>query len=373
MSNKTSQDSPDSKLLAAAAPPKSWRSYVALAAVFMSIGLMAVGSYFMWKNFSFLHIAPEDPGQEIHFIIKPGSAFITIARNLENAGLVTDADMFVGLAEFQELTGKVRAGEFALNTGWLPDQILTEITTKPGVMQKFTVREGLSWWQVAALVEQAEMGTSEEFAAAISDPALLAKYNIPAETAEGYLFPETYMLTKAMHPDAQTMAELMIKEFFRKAKGVFGDELPAPDKLHWLVIMASIVEKETGDPSERFEIAGVYANRLKRPMRLQADPTTIYGLGREFDGNLRQRHLLDSANPYNTYQHDGLPPGPICSPGAEALKAAAFPAPHKYLYFVAKGDGTSHFSKTLTEHNTAVARYQRWGRDRKNYTSTKKK
>lgn len=373
---ETSKDTPDAELAAEAAlaptPLPKWKMTVAFTGALLCIGLMFVGSYFMWKNYSFLNLSPEDPGRVLSFVIEPGSAFITIARNLEAEGLITDADMFVGLAQVNDLTGKVRAGEFHLSTGWVPNQILTEITTTPGVMQKFTLREGLNWWQVAARVEKAGLGSAELFQQAVHDPELLKKYNIPAESAEGYLFPETYMFTKAHDMSETALAELMIKEFFRQAKGAFGDMLPAPQKLHELVVLASIIEKETGDPSERFRIAGVYTNRLKRPMRLQADPTTIYGLGQEFDGNLRFKHLEDKRNPYNTYQHDGLPPGPICSPGADALKSAAFPEPHRFFYFVAKGDGTSHFSKTLDEHNKAVARFQRWGRDRKGYTSTKK-
>lgn len=372
MNTEHGQNTPSPDLGNAPHAIPKWKLAVALVGVLMSVGVMALGSYFMWKNHDFLNIPPEDPGREISFVIKPGATFMAVARDLQAEHLIKDAEMFLGMAEVKKLTNKVRAGEFILNTGWLPDQILTEITSKPGVMRKFTVREGLTWWQIGALVEKAGLGTAEDFSAAIHDKGLLAKYGIPADNAEGYLFPETYMLTKAHGMDAAGMAELMIQEFFKQARGVFGPDLPPAEKLHQYLILASIVEKETGDPSERFRIAGVYANRLKRPMRLQADPTTIYGLGQDFDGNLRTKHLLDPKNPYNTYQIDGLPPGPICSPGAEALKAAAFPEPHRFLYFVAKGDGTSHFSRTLKEHNEAVAKFQRWGRNRKNYTSTKK-
>ncbi|MGE4506425.1 MAG: endolytic transglycosylase MltG, partial [Desulfovibrionaceae bacterium] len=317
-------------------------------------------------------VPPESPGREASFVIPPGAHFLAVASDLAAQGFVTDVPRFLALARAKGLTAKVRAGEFLLSTNWLPDRILTEITSTPGVMQRFTVREGLTWWQVAGLVEKAGLGSAAQFAEAVHDPALLARWSIPASTAEGYLFPETYMFTKAHEMDEAGLAELMVSEFFSKARGVFGEELPAPEELHRLVTLASIVEKETGDASERFRIAGVYANRLARPMRLQADPTTIYGLGQDFDGNLRRKHLDDDANPYNTYQRDGLPPGPICSPGLESLKASAFPEQHRYLYFVARGDGTSHFSKTLEEHNAAVAKFQRWGRDRKNYTSTKK-
>lgn len=346
--------------------------YVALAGVVLCLGMMAVGSWFLYRTWSFLNLPPEDPGSDVRFVIEPGQHFLTIARGLHERKLITDVKQFVAFAQDKGLTAKVKAGEFLLNTGWLPDRVLTTITSTPGILHRFTVREGLTWWQVARLVEEAGLGSYEDFDKAVHDPALLAEYHIPADSAEGYLFPETYMLTRARDNSARSVAEMMIREFFKKAPEALGGALPEPGELHKLVTLASIVEKETGDPSERPAIAGVYANRLNRPMRLQADPTIIYGLGPAFNGNLRQKDLLDAQNPYNTYQHDGLPPGPICSPGGAALAAAAHPEDHGYLYFVAKGDGTHQFSKTLKEHNEAVGKYQKWGRNRKDYTSTKK-
>lgn len=345
--------------------------YVAYAGIVLCLGMMTVGSWFLYRTWTFLNLPPEDPGQDIRFVIEPGETFLSIARALKNDNLISDVKQFIAFAEGKQLTAKVKAGEFLLNSGWLPDQVLTTITSTPGILYRFTVREGLTWWQVAALVEEAGLGSAEEFNTAVHDPELLAQFNIPADTAEGYLFPETYMLTRARENSARSVAEMMLREFFTNALEALDGELPEPAKLHELVTLASIVEKETGAATERPAIAGVYTNRLRRPMRLQADPTTIYGLGPDFNGNLRQNHLLDPANPYNTYQHDGLPPGPICSPGKAALSAAAHPADHDFIFFVAKGDGTHHFSKTLQEHNDAVGRYQKWGRNRKDYTSRK--
>lgn len=336
----------------------------------LAFGIMAVGTWFIIKTSMFLYVPPEDPGREVVFVVEPGQTFLQIARNLHAENLITDVKRFWGMAEEKGLTAKVKAGEFLLHTNWLPDKVLETITSSPGILHPFTVREGLTWWQVGALMEEAGLATAEEFAAAVRDPELLAKYAIPADTAEGYLFPETYMLTKAGDNSARTLTERMVKECFRVVDEVYPMGRPTPQSLHQTIILASIVEKETGDVSERARIAGVYTNRLRRPMRLQADPTTIYGLGPEFNGNLRFKHLEDRGNPYNTYQHDGLPPGPICSPGKGAIEGAEHPEDHHYLYFVAKGDGTHHFSKTLREHNQAVGRYQKWGRDRKSYTSS---
>jgi UPF0755 protein len=166
------------------------------------------------------------------------------------------------------------------------------------------------------------------------------------------------------------MAEVMLKEFFRNARKVWPGGLPDFEEMQRTVILASLIEKETGDTSERARISGVFHNRLRRGMLIQCDPTIIYGLGPDFDGNLRKSDLTNRENPYNTYVHRGLPPGPICSPGLDSLLAAVHPEQHAYLYFVARGDGSHHFSRTLEEHNQAVRKFQ-LDRNRKTYRSTK--
>lgn len=346
--------------------------YLVLAAVAVLAGVTAVWGWFAWQYYDFHYRPPETPGREVTFEVRPGETFFQVAAHLEVAGLIKNRKYFVGMAQDQRLTTQVKAGEFLLNTGMLPDAVLKNLTGSAGILHRFTVREGLAWWETARLAEAAGLCSAADFEAAMHNPAVLERYHIPAQSAEGYLFPETYMISKALEHGARDLVEVMVKEFFIQARAVLGEPLPAPEALYRLVILASIVEKETGYSPERATIAGVYANRLKRPMRLQADPTVIYGLGPGFNGNLRTRDLADP-NPYNTYECDGLPPGPICSPGAASLKAAAQPEIHNYLYFVAKGDGTHYFSKTLTEHNAAVVKYQRWGRNRTDYTSTKVK
>ncbi|MGE4554039.1 MAG: endolytic transglycosylase MltG, partial [Desulfovibrionaceae bacterium] len=299
--------------------------YLVGAAVVVMVGVTIVWAWFAWRYYDFHYRPPETPGRDVVFVITPGETFLQLAGRLEAQGLIKNRKYFVGMAQDRQLTTQVKAGEFLLSTGMLPDEVLVRITTSAGILHRFTVREGLTWWQTARLAEDAGLCSVADFAAAVHDKALLERLHIPADSAEGYLFPETYMLSKALEHGAEDLVELMVKEFFAQAREVLGDPLPRPEALHRLVILASIVEKETGFGPERPTIAGVYANRLKRPMRLQADPTVIYGLGPDFDGNLRTKHLEDGSNPYNTYQHDGLPPGPICSPGALALKAAAEP------------------------------------------------
>ena len=329
---------------------------------------MAASGWFLWRVYDFMYVPPEDPGREVLFLVEPGQPFSVVARNLAEQSLVKDAGQFTALAEERGKTGSIRAGEFRLNTGWLPPTVLEELTSTSGIMHRVQVREGLNWWQTAAIVDQAGFGGVESFKAAVHDPALLRKYGIPADSAEGYLFPETYLLTRPRHPEGRAIVEAMLEEFRHSIHKVWPGGLPSPTAIHETVILASLVEKETGDPSERARIAGVFANRLRRGMLIQADPTVIYGLGPGFDGNLTRADLTDRSNPYNTYAHPGLPPGPICSPGLDALMAAAHPEAHAFLYFVAKGDGSHHFSRTLKEHNAAVAKFQ-LRRNRKTYRS----
>lgn len=348
------------------------RTIVITLIALVAIAGLGVGGYHWrkaWLKEQFLTVPPETPGRDLVFRIEPGQIFTTIAGNLKQSGLIIDARRFLTLARSHGKTASLRAGQFVLNTGWTPDRILRELTTSAGIMKKVVVREGLTWWQTAEQVQAAGVGTMERFAQAVKSPELLAEYGIQAKTAEGYLFPETYMLTPPKGDQSAHMAELMLKEFFKNAAEVWPDGLPQWNELHRAVIIASLVEKESGNVDERERIAGVFHNRLKRRMLIQCDPTIIYGLGATFDGNLTKSHLRDRSNPYNTYVHRGLPPGPICSPGLDALMAAVNPEQHKYLYFVAKGDGSHHFSSTLREHNNAVIKYQ-LRRNRKTYRST---
>lgn len=303
------------------------------------------------------------------FRVEPGQIFTTISANLKKNGLITDTHRFLKLAQQTGKTSSLRAGQFKLSTGWTPDQILHELSSSAGIMKKASIREGLTWWQTADKIQAAQLGSYEKFAEAIVDPELLKKYGLEAKNAEGYLFPETYLLTPPRGDQSRYMAEIMLKEFFKNAAKVWPEGLPEFEEMNKMVTLASLIEKETGNTLERKRISGVFHNRLKKRMLIQADPTIIYGLGPAFDGNIRRSHILDKKNPYNTYVIRGLPPGPICSPGLDALLAAVHPEDHSFLYFVAKGDGSHYFSKSLSEHNNAVRQYQ-LRRNRKTYRST---
>ena len=317
----------------------------------------------------------EVPGHERVVLIRPGLSLPAIAADMERQGLIKSAQAFVFLAKLHSRMGAARAGEFLLSSGWTPQEILRVLTTTSGLQHRVQVREGLPWWTTAKLFEAEGLANREGFAQAMQNATLLEKYAIPAASAEGakgaegFLFPQTYQLPRSFDDSGAAAVEAMLKEFARQAKMLWPQGLPPADELRRIVILASLVERETGAASERARIAGVFANRLRLGMRLQCDPTTIYGLGPDFGGDLKRAHLEDPANPYNTYAHAGLPPGPICSPGLESLKAAQSPEAHGYIYFVAKGDGTHEFTSTLDEHNRAVTRFQRQ-RNKDTYRST---
>lgn len=306
------------------------------------------------------YISPvEFPGKQIVVFIRPGATLPAAAHQLEAQGVIRNAYAFMLLAKLRTVQTPVHAGEFQLDSSWSAREVLRVVTTTSGIQHRIVVREGLTWWGTAKLFAAEGLTDQAGFERAMKNATLLEKYGIPASNAEGYLFPETYQIARIFEDSGPIVVEAMLKEFDKRRKKLWPEGAPAPEELRRIVTLASLVERETGVPEERARIAGVFANRLRQNMRLQCDPTTIYGLGPSWDGNLHRADLENAANPYNTYMLAGLPPGPICSPGMEALKAAMHPEEHEYIYFVAKGDGTHEFSRTLEEHNRAVTRYQR--------------
>ncbi len=319
-------------------------------------------AYVFWQAKLFLDTAPQSPGVEILFDVPPGASFISIAQSLEDKNLITNAFKFRLLARFKQLDSKLQAGRFALHSGWGPEKILLYLVQGKPILYRITIREGLTWWETGKLLEQHGFVRFEDFKSIISDAAFLQKYGIPFKNAEGFLMPDTYLLKKDEAPNldsARVVASRLVDTFWQKMDPFWeGGKRPSRIDLRRIIILASIVERETSVAHERARVAGVYANRLRIEMPLQADPTIIYGLGPNFDNNLKRIHLDDAKNPYNTYQHRGLPPGPICSPGVAAIRAAITPEEHKFLYFVAITDGGEHaFSKTLREHQNAVRNY----------------
>jgi UPF0755 protein len=218
--------------------------------------------------------------------------------------------------------------------------------------------EGLSAREVAARLDAAGLTTAPEFLAVALDPALPTVFGVDGATLEGYLYPETYELAKGLSP--REIVRLMVEQFLRVWRPLAPLARDSGLTMRQVVVLASLVEKETGAHEERPLIAAVFLNRLARGMRLETDPAVIYGIA-DFDGNLRRVHLEDDGNPYNTYLFAGLPPGPIANPGEASLRAVVQPADADYLFFVARRDGTHQFSRSYAEHVRAVDRYQRNG------------
>ncbi|GHU89517.1 aminodeoxychorismate lyase [Deltaproteobacteria bacterium] len=324
---------------------------------------LAFCGWLFYEACVFLNNAPETQGREVFFDVTPGARLAFVSAELAVRGIVTDARKFSLLARWHRSENRLQAGRFALNTGWVPERVLDELVNGRPVLFRITVPEGLTWHQTGRLLEQTGFVRFEDFQNVIADTGFLRRYGIPFSTAEGFLMPDTYLLKKPDAPDmsqAQAVVGRMVENFWRRAAQAWPDtKKPAAEDLKKYVVLASVVEKETGRNAERPRVAGVYSNRIEKGLLLQADPTVIYGLGEGFDGNLRRVHLDDAANLYNTYQHPGLPPGPICSFGIAALTAAVRPESHDFLYFVATSDGGEHvFSTNLTDHNRAVQRYR---------------
>jgi UPF0755 protein len=290
------------------------------------------------------------------FRVEPGASLGAVARDLEREGLVRRAWAFQGLARFRGLAAQLRAGEYELSPHLGSAEILTRIAEGRVRTHRIAVPEGLTAVEIAGRLEDAGLADSGEFLAAVGAQELVDELGVEGESLEGYLFPETYQLARGL--PAAEIARAMVAQFH----AIWAEVAPVAEALglsmRETVTLASIIEKETGVPEERTQIAAVLHNRLRRGMRLETDPTVIYGIP-QFDGNLRRAHLEDAANPYNTYQIQGLPPGPIANPGAEALRAAVAPADSSYLYFVSRGDGTHHFSSSYAEHAAAVDRFQK--------------
>ncbi|MCC6747377.1 MAG: endolytic transglycosylase MltG [Deltaproteobacteria bacterium] len=344
--------------------------------------LLAVGAYVAYRYaLRFQDRPAESPGRRVKFTIGKGLAFPEVVRILQDQGLVSSAAAFRFYANYKGQASKIRHGDYELSTSITPRQLLSVLVTGVAAPQvTVLIPEGKNMLEVAELLDRAQVASREGLLRQMRDPQLLRRLGISGDTMEGYLFPDTYKM-KAHSPPREVLEKLFArhKRVYYQLCAAHPAQLKALRKrLGWgqreIVIMASIVEKETGQAGERPLIAGVFLNRLTlpgfSPKLLQTDPTIVYGCTvpdekseacRKFEGRIRRIHLDDKENVYNTYKHLGLPPGPIANPGRAALEAVFAPKKSRYLYFVSKNDGTHHFSATRSEHEAAVNRYQRGG------------
>jgi UPF0755 protein len=355
-----------------------------LAVLFCGALLVGAG----WAVYRLLTVAVP-LSRPVTLMVEPGESAGAIAARLEHLGVVRHGGALLVLARYRGVDRDFRQGEHHFEGAMTPDDVLAELVSHTEGSLRVTIPEGRTWREVGKILEQSGVVTADAYYAAVCDTDLLAFAGSPprANCAEGFLFPDTYDLSPTM--TAAEIARLQVSRFHTVARevlaeipdgvsnvivptdvtdggpeGVLRDEPAQIDLLRTGVTLASVIEKETGISSERSLIASVFHNRLRRGMRLQADPTVIYGLeisGSPWDRE-RLHQYLDKPTPYNSYTQWGLPPGPICNPGASALRAAFVPVESDYLYFVANGDGAHQFSRTLAEHNKAVAEARRRGR-----------
>ncbi len=298
----------------------------------------------------------ELPAKPITFSLQQGSSLKAVARQLRQEGILRNEWMFIWLARGLGKATQIKAGNYELEGSVTPLQLLDMVSRGQVTLEQISVIEGWRFSQFRAALDASP--DLRHDTTAWSEEEILQHLGAEGEHAEGLFFPDTYYFAKgASDLDLLKRSYLAMQKHVEDSWQTRAPGLPL-ESPYQALILASIVEKETGKTSDRDMVAGVFINRLLKGMLLQTDPTVIYGLGAQFDGNLRKRDLLTDT-PYNTYTRTGLPPTPISLPGLAALQAVLHPAKTDALYFVSRGDGSSVFSRTLEQHNRAVKRYQK--------------
>jgi len=293
--------------------------------------------------------------QPERLVVSQGDTLRSVAEGLRRRGLLAKPEYWLWYARWEGNADHIQAGEYLLTPGITPARLLRSLSQGAVAQYAITIPEGWTFRQMLAALHQDDKLTHT--LRGLDDAAIMERLGRPGEHPEGRFYPDTYFFSRGttdldlLRRAYAVMERRLKQEWLQRAP-----DLPYRTPYEAL-ILASIIEKETAIPEERPLIAGVFVRRLQRNMRLQTDPTVIYGLGSDFDGNLRRRDLKRDT-PYNTYLHKGLPPTPIALPGGASLHAALHPAPGDALYFVARGDGSHYFSATIEEHNAAVRRYQ---------------
>ena len=287
--------------------------------------------------------------------VATGDSLRTVLEDLHERGVLPYPDLVRLYGRWTGLDQQIKRGEYLLPPQSTALSLLQLLTSGKVIHYQVTLPEGITLARAVEILAQQE--ELEHELTGPDDPRILALV-APYEEAEGLFFPDSYHFARGDSDwEVLQRAHRILLETLADEWGGRESDLPYETPYEALV-MASIIERETGLPEERREIAGVFVRRMKKGMRLQTDPTVIYGLGETFDGNLKRSHLKDSDNPYNTYRHHGLPPTPIALPGRAAIHAALHPLEGSSLYFVARGDGGHVFSDTLAEHEQAVRKYQ---------------
>ena len=314
--------------------------------------VMAAAGFFYWSQQPIIKAGSDT----IPFTVTAGSGVRGAAQEMAKSGVPVQPLLLEALARISGKASRLKAGSYELEAGVSPKRLVEQLVRGEFAQHSLVVIEGWTFKQMRQAI--AENAALKHDTVNLSDAELLAKISTDYQQPEGLFFPDTYLFAKgASDLQIYKRAHALMQKKLEEGWANRAPDLPYK-KPYEALVMASIVEKETGQKADRDLIAGVFVNRLRKGMLLQTDPTVIYGMGERYRGNIRKRDL-QTDTPYNTYTRPGLPPTPIALPGAAALAAALNPARTDALYFVARGDGTSHFSGTLTEHNQAVNKYQR--------------
>ncbi len=325
-----------------------------------TLAILAAGAFLAYDFERYLSTPAFPSSAEVVYDLDAGKGLRAVAGDLSALGVIVRPRRFVLYGRLRGAEKKLLAGEYALSGTMTPREVMEHLLKGRVALHSFTVPEGWTVKRIAEAWEKQGFGKAREILDLNKDEAFRASLGIEASSLEGYLFPSTYKLAKGEG------AASLLGRMVRETKNVLTPEILAEGKslglgsAHEILTLASIIEKETGRASERPLISAVFHNRLKKGMKLQSDPTTIYGI-KDFKGNLKRRHLRERT-PYNTYVIGGLPPGPIANPGRGAVEAAVAPADSDALFFVAKGNGAHVFTKTYAEHERMVVKYQRKGR-----------
>jgi len=322
------------------------------AIVLFSLFIAGIGAF---RLFIFWITPAGKTDNDIVVQIPPGSSFVKAAQLLNDAEVIRSVRLFVLMGKIRGLSGSIQAGELSFRVDMTPKEVLDVLSRGKAFLYSITVPEGYTVKQIGKLLQEKELADYDRIIALSEDTEFVRSLDVPADRLEGFLFPDTYAWPRG------TPEEQILRRMVEHYKKIFTPDLRIRANAMGMteldvVILASIVERETGSPDERGLVSAVFHNRLRKKYRLQSDPTVIYGLD-DFDGDLKKSHLRKDT-PYNTYTRLGLPIGPIANPGAESIRAALYPEKVPYLYFVSRGDGTHVFSNTLVEHNKAVNTYQ---------------
>jgi UPF0755 protein len=330
---------------------KKWRFILAIALLAALTLVFGLG----YEFYRFTQRPLTIPEDGLVYKLRPGTSVIRIANEMAAAGYLKHPHYLRLLAHYQGVTRSLKVGEYELSYGISPAALLDLFSSGKGIEHSLTLVEGWNFRQVLAAINVND--SLQHTLTELAPEDIMEKLGHSGEHPEGRFYPDTYRF-QAGTPDVAILehAYQRLDAILNKQWAKRRNDLPLGSPYEAL-ILASIVEKETGKADERQEIAGVFIRRLSSGMKLQTDPTVIYGMGEHFKGNIRRRDLA-SDTPYNTYVHRGLPPTPISMPGEAAINAVLHPATGNSLYFVSKGDGSHYFSATLEEHNIAVRRFQ---------------